>query len=123
MQFIYESENIRHMFDDVTTEDLFKLIVAERIWKLAEIMNDIGVTQRIRVDTNRAGKFVLTATDIENSSFRCCRWSTVEHALVFVQEQRCKFLQVDGVNRLAQSARDISDPHSIQHYRFITLEH
>ena len=55
------------MLDYVTANDLFKLIVAERIRKVAEIVNDICMAQRIRIDADRAGKFVLTTANIKHS--------------------------------------------------------
>ena len=57
------------MLDDVVTDDLFKFIVAERIGKGAEIVNDICVAARVCVNADRAGKFVLTAADVKNPHF------------------------------------------------------
>lgn len=73
MQLRDESKNIGNVLDDVATNDLFKLIVAEWIWKGPEIVNDICMAQRIRIDAKRAGKFVLATADIENCFFRCRR--------------------------------------------------
>jgi hypothetical protein len=53
----------------------FKFIIVERIRKDSEIMNHIRMTQTIRINPDRAGKFILTTTDIQ------------DHALVFVQQQ------------------------------------
>lgn len=67
VQFSHKSKHIRNMLDDVSTDDLFKFIVAERIRERAEIVNDVCMTAWIRIDANRAGKLVLTAADIKNS--------------------------------------------------------
>ena len=66
MQLRDEPQHIRHMLDHVTTNYLFKLIISEWIWKRSEIMNDVSVTQKVRIDTDRAGKLVLTTTNVEN---------------------------------------------------------
>ena len=70
MQLRYETEHVRHVLDYVSTNDLFKFIVAERIRKVSEVVNHISVTQTIRVDTDRAGILVLTTADIKNSFLR-----------------------------------------------------
>ena len=75
MQLIHEAENIGNMLDHMPANYFFEFIVVERIRKDSEIMNHICMTQTIRIDPDRAGKFVLTTTDIE------------DHALVFVQQQ------------------------------------
>lgn len=66
MQLIYEPKHIRNMFDHVITNDLFKFIISEWIWKRSEIVNDIGMTQAIRIDADCSGKFVLTTTYVED---------------------------------------------------------
>ena len=66
MQLINETENIGNMFDDVTTNDLFKLIVTEWIRKGSQIVNDIRMTPWICIDTNCTRKLVLTTPDIKN---------------------------------------------------------
>jgi hypothetical protein len=55
------------------------------------------MTQTIRVDADRAGKFILTTTDIENLS-------AFGHRSVFVQQQSCQLFQIECMNRLAQRA-------------------
>lgn len=70
MQLVNETEHIRNMLDHMSTNDLFKLVVSEWIWKRSEIVNNIGMTQTIRVDTNRAGKLVLTTTYVEDLFLR-----------------------------------------------------
>jgi len=54
------------MLDHVTTNYLFKLIISERVWKRSEIVNDVSVTQTVRVDTDRAGEFILATTNVED---------------------------------------------------------
>jgi hypothetical protein len=51
----------------VTANDLFKLIVAERIGEGSKIVNDVSMAQPVRIDANRAGKFVLTTANIKNA--------------------------------------------------------
>ena len=65
-----EPEYIRNMLDDVATNDLFEFIVSEWIRKHSQIMNHICMTQTIRIDPDRAGKFVLTTTDIKDLFLR-----------------------------------------------------
>ncbi len=71
MQLIYEPKHIRNMLDHVTTNDLFKLVVNERVWKRSEIVNNVSVTQAIRIDADRSGKFVLTTTYVEDLHRAC----------------------------------------------------
>ena len=66
MQLIHESKHIRNMLDHVATNDFFKFIVGEWIRKRSEVVNDIGMTQSIRVDADRSGEFVLTTTYVED---------------------------------------------------------
>lgn len=66
MQLINETKHVGNMLDDVAANDLFKLVIGERVWEGAEIVNYICMTQTIRVDADRAGKLILTTTDIEN---------------------------------------------------------
>src|ERR1043165_5975245 len=104
------------MLDNVTANDLVEFVVGERIWKRSEIVNDICVTQAIRIDPDRTRKLVLTTTDIENLS-------AFGHRSVLVQQQRCEFVQIERVNRLAQRARHVSEMHAVQHDRFVALQH
>ena len=67
MQLVHESEHVGNVFDHVATDDLFELIVSEWIWKVAEVVNDVGVASRVRVDADRAGIFVLSTPNIKNS--------------------------------------------------------
>ena len=66
MQLIHETEHVRNMLDHVTTNDLFKFVIGERVWKCSEIVNDIGMTKPICIDADRSGKFVLTTTYVED---------------------------------------------------------
>ena len=67
MQLGDEAKHVRHVFDHMTANDLVKLIFTERIGKHSEIVNDIGMTARVRVDADCARKLVLTTTNVENS--------------------------------------------------------
>ena len=109
MQLVYETKHIGNMLDHVTTNDLIEFVVSERIWTRAEIVNHVCMTQTIRVDADRAGKFVLTTTDIEDLF-------AFGHRSVLACQQSCKFFEVECVNRLAQRARHIGQVHAIQHY-------
>src|ERR1051326_8401359 len=66
MKLRHKAHHIRNMLDDVTANDLFKFVVAERIGKASQIMYDVGMTPRIGIDPDRASIFVLTTADIEN---------------------------------------------------------
>src|SRR5688572_81120 len=81
MKFGYERKHVRHMFDHVTTYDLVEFIISKGIRNDAEVVNDVGMTTRVRIDTDRAGKFVLTTPNVEYSS--CSRNGTiaVAHAI------------------------------------------
>ena len=87
MQLIHETENVGNMLDHMPANYFFKFIVGEWIRKDPEIVNHICMTQTIRIDADRAGKLILTATDIKDLFPRRCRRSTLDHALVFVQQQ------------------------------------
>src|SRR5688572_5099515 len=73
VQLINEAKHIGDVLDHMTTNDLFELIVAERVRKGSEIVNHVCMTQRVRVHADRAGKFVLTTADVKNSLLRYCR--------------------------------------------------
>ena len=82
MQLVNESEDVGYVLDDVTTDDLVELVVVKRIGKDAQVMNEIGLSSRIRVDTDRARKLVLPTSYVQNS-YRDCGWMSeiaVEHA-------------------------------------------
>jgi len=111
-----ETKHVGHVLDHVTTNNLFEFVVGKRIRKRAEIVDHISVTQTIRIDADRAGKFILTTTDIENLS-------AFGHRSVLVQQQSCQFFQIERVHRLAQRLRHVGETHAIQHDRFIALQH
>src|SRR5689334_14149335 len=67
MQLGDKPDHVRHVLNYVATNNLFKLVVAEWIRKDAEIVNDVGVTARIRIDANRARKLVLATAYVQNS--------------------------------------------------------
>ena len=70
MELRDEAENVGHMLNDVPANYLFEFIVAEGIGKGAEIVNNVGMAQSIRVDTDRTGKLILTTAYIENFFLR-----------------------------------------------------
>jgi hypothetical protein len=116
MQLVNETEYIWNVLDHVATNDLFKFVIRERKWIGAEIVNHICMTQTIRVDADRARKFVLTTTDVEDLF-------AFGHRSVLAHQQSCKLFEVECVNRLAQRARHFGQVHTIQHYRVVTLQH
>src|SRR5437762_812678 len=61
-----KGHNVRHMFCDVAADDLIKFVIRERIRNDAEIMNHISMAFGIRVDPDRACRFVPAATNVEN---------------------------------------------------------
>lgn len=67
MQLRDETKHVRNVLDHMTANNFFKLIVAERVRKGPKIVNDVGMAQRVRIDADRAGKFVLATTNIKNS--------------------------------------------------------
>ena len=67
MQLRDEPDYIRHVLDHMTANDLFKLVVTEWIRKNTEVMNDVGMTSRVRVDADRAGELVLAAAYVQNA--------------------------------------------------------
>ena len=70
MQLIHEAEDVGNMFDHVATNYFLELVISEWIRKRSEIVDDISMTQTVRVDTDGAGKFVLTTTDVEDLFLR-----------------------------------------------------
>src|SRR5687768_8100767 len=67
MEFRHKSDYVRNVFDHMPANDLFKLVICEGIRKDAEIVNDVGMTTRVGVDTDGAGKFILATTYVQNS--------------------------------------------------------
>ena len=70
MQLVDETKHIRNVFDHMATNDLFKLVIGEWVWKRSQVVNDVSVSRTVRVDTDRAGILVLTTADIKNSFLR-----------------------------------------------------
>ena len=116
MQLVDETKHVRNVLDHVTANNFFEFVIRKRIRKRAEIVNHIRVTQTIRIDTDRAGKFILTTTDVENLS---AFW----HRSVLIQQQSCQFFQIERVHRLAQLARHVAETRAVQHDRVIALQH
>jgi hypothetical protein len=55
------------MLDHMTTNDFFEFVIRERVRKDAEIVNDVGMTARICIDADSAGKLILAAAYVQNS--------------------------------------------------------
>src|SRR5690242_10772487 len=67
VEFGDKANHIRHVLDHVAANDLLELVVGKRIREDREIVNDVGVTARVCVDADSAGKLVLAAADVQNS--------------------------------------------------------
>lgn len=80
MQFVDEAEHVRDMLYDMAADDLVELIIIKRIRKDAEVVNDVGMTTRVRVDADSAGKLVLTTANVENTSGSRSGTIAVAHA-------------------------------------------
>ncbi len=68
MQLADETHHIGKMLDDMAANDFVKLIIFKRVRQGSEIVNHISLRAGIRIDTDSAGEFVLTATDVKNFS-------------------------------------------------------
>ena len=66
MQLIDEAQHVGHMFDNVATDDLIEFVVAKRIRKESEIVNQVGLRPWVRVDADCAGKFILATAYVQN---------------------------------------------------------
>jgi hypothetical protein len=65
MKFGYQSDDIRHVFENMSANDLIETIILKWIGKDAEVMNDIRMTPRIGIDTDCPNNLVLATTHIE----------------------------------------------------------
>ena len=54
------------MFDYVATNYFIELAISEGIRNVAEIVNYIGLSPWIGIDSDRTRMFILTAADVEN---------------------------------------------------------
>ena len=66
VQLVNEAKDVRNMLDNVATDNFVELVVTKRIRKDSQIMNDVGLRARIRIDADCAGKFILPASNIQN---------------------------------------------------------
>jgi len=69
MEFSYKAEYIGNVLDHMTANNLVELVIIKRIRKDTEVVNDVGVTARVRVDADGAGKLILTTPDVQYSSW------------------------------------------------------
>jgi len=65
MQLVDEPKHVGNVLDHMTTNNFLEFVIGKRIGKRTEIVNHIRMTQTIRIDADRAGKLVLTTTNIE----------------------------------------------------------
>lgn len=125
MQLANKPHHIGKMLDYVTADDFIKFIIFERVGQCSEVMNHVRLCARVGVDPDGAGKFVLTASDIKNSSrcrgryFNSIRgghwaWESVEQEL-------CERLEVAWVNSNTQRLLKLFQFHSVQHDLFVAL--
>src|SRR5579862_8025279 len=63
------SDYVGKMLDDMNGAQLIEGVIAERIRQPVELAQHIGAAGGIPVDTNRSGKFVDPAADVEDSQF------------------------------------------------------
>lgn len=116
MQLVDEPKHVGNVLDHMTTNNFLEFVIGKRIGKRTEIVNHIRMTQTIRIDADRAGKLVLTTTNIEYLS-------ALGHRSVLAHQRGCEFFQIERVHRLAQRARHVSEVHAVQHDRFVALQH
>ena len=67
MQLGDKADDIRHMFDHMPANNLFKLVITERVRKDAEVVDHVGMAARIRIDADGAGEFILATAYVQNS--------------------------------------------------------
>ena len=66
MKFRNKRHHIRYVFNHMAADDFIELIVGEGIGQYPQIMNDICVATRIRIDTDSPRVFVLATADVED---------------------------------------------------------
>ena len=66
MQFSHERDHVWNVLDYVAADDFIKLRHCEGIWKSAEIVNDVSLGLRIRVEAYGAWILVLTAPNVKD---------------------------------------------------------
>lgn len=66
MKLTDKSHYVRNMFNHVAADNLIEGIIVKRIRKHSEIVNDVGISSRIRVDSKRAWILVLPAAYIQD---------------------------------------------------------
>src|ERR1041384_1620998 len=77
IQLSDKGHDVRHMFRDVTADDLIKFVIRKRVRNDAEIMNHVSMAFGVRVDPDRSGRFVPAATNVEN----LLGWAGVAHGI------------------------------------------
>ena len=68
IEFGNQREDIRHVLDQMTANDLVKLVVRKWIRDDAQIVNDVRVRLRIRIDSDRSRHLVPAAANVKNLS-------------------------------------------------------
>ena len=61
-----KGHHVGHVLDDVAADNLVELIVDEGIRDGAEVVNNIGIAARVRVDAYSAGMLILSASDVKD---------------------------------------------------------
>jgi hypothetical protein len=69
-----ESHYIGNMFNHMPAYYFIEFVIREGIWRLAQIVNDVGIRARIRVDTDRARTLVAPTTYVEDLLSACRAW-------------------------------------------------
>src|SRR5258705_9865721 len=82
VQLVHEAQHIRDMLDHVATDYLVELVIIEWVRKVSQVMYEVCLSPRIRIDADGAGKFILPAPYIQNFSrgVGCGSGVAVEHA-------------------------------------------
>ena len=66
-----ERHDVGDVLDYVTTNDLIKFVIAERIREDTQVVNDVRVRPRVGIYSDRARILVLTAANVQ-SLLRSC---------------------------------------------------
>ena len=61
-----ERHHIGNMFDHMPAYHFIEFVIGKRIWRLAQIVKDIGISARIRVDADRARILVASTTYVQD---------------------------------------------------------
>jgi hypothetical protein len=66
VEFGDDGEHVFEVLDHLIADDEVELVVGERVGHAVEIVDHVGVRQRVAVHADRAGRLMLAAADVEN---------------------------------------------------------